>query len=205
MPHAAHMKFSIYKALTCCACFTLLLVLCNGCKPRPIKPTSTCKRYAEDTLLVCSLYDTLKDKLWTADSIIINGKDYTQEVLASIGGYYVFAISGQTQLMGYHDHLRAPAYIEDGLGRVVHCYWNMVELQPAILFPLSYSGSPTALPANIYVAPLPLYYQSLASVYMSPAWGDTGITYRVLSASTSKFKIRLALPDSNIVNVFSVH
>jgi hypothetical protein len=195
-------KNSTYYLVILFAC--VCMVWCS-CQPRVIKPKATCKRYAEDTHLVCSLYDTLKDKLWTADSIIINGKDYTQEVLASIGGYYVFAISGQTQAMGYQDYLQAPAYIEDGLGRVVHCYWYDVKPLPAVMFPLNYSGSPTSVPAFTYIAPLPLYFYSLSPVVTRPQWADSIIVHQILSASHSKFTLQMVLPDSVIRNVFSVH
>jgi hypothetical protein len=206
MPHAAHIKFSIYNAFACCACFTLLLVLCNGCKPRPIKPTSTCKRYAEDTHLVCNLYDTLKDKLWTADSIIINGKDYTQEVLASIGGYYVFAISGQTQAMGNTSMLQAPAYIEDGFGRVVHCYlYDVKRVDPYIDFPLHYSGSATTVPTGIFVAPLPLYYRSLSNTVSGSLTGGNLKQFAIVSASSTKLRLKVSMTDTTLVNVFSAH
>jgi hypothetical protein len=183
------------------------ILLSAACVRQTIPPAANnCYRYAQDIAATCSLYDSLKNKWWTVDSVVINGNDYTQEVLSSIGGSYGFSISPNLQPMGSSKMVMAPAFIEDGLGRVVHCYWyDVKDSRQRQSFPLQYSGSPTSLPEDQYLAPLPLYFHSLRQTFSKPIFKDSIFQDRIISCSANQLKICWKFPDTIITNVFTGH
>jgi hypothetical protein len=182
-----------------------IILLSVACLQKTIPPTTTnCPHFELDTHTNCSLYDSIKNKWWAADSIFINGQDYTQQALNNIGGSYGFSISPDEMAMGTTGYVMAPAFIQDGLGRVVHCYWYDIKRISSVPgFPLSYCGSTTTVPQNHYLAPLPLYYNSLLGhVHASTGVTDTTKGFYIASATPTRLVCKSVFPDTVIVNIF---
>jgi hypothetical protein len=158
--------------------------------------------YPEDTAQICSTYNLMKGKVWYADSILINGIDYTSAVLNSVGGYYRFYVDSVTGPWNIKDS-QAVAFIDCGLGWQLWCAWHSVGGFRHD-WPFAVADDP---PSNFgigeYIAPLPFCIRGGFYNIPSPDW-QSPRHFRILSLTARRLKTQIEYNDSTVVNIFKV-
>ncbi|MFM2386108.1 MAG: hypothetical protein RL660_865 [Bacteroidota bacterium] len=180
-------------------CFATLTLLTSCFKPK----TTTCtpKTYKEDTQPITSTINVVKGKHWFVDSVLINGLDVTQSVLADVGGSFEFYVEPQLQQME-----ASGTHAEDSMARA---YYNSPKY--GYYYVLIYM--PDCVLTNFYSAPAysqggPLTYGDFVTYlpnYMMFGVANYGrridnvahnyyIDY--ISLSSSRMKLSMQQPDT---------